>query len=211
MVQPCDLSHHTTNSRKCRFDIQWFHSVTHHPKFCCYISSPNHSTLTLSYQKSMVISAESLHFQFHPNLSAEVLQVPRFAGLTGSCNCKFYTRNVRLCVHHKLQIQLFVCFANGLAPARDKYVSTERSVCVVYTGTSLELTLENSPSFRRTSIPHHTATVAENYRNIRHVNYAQWYAKMSQVISCKSLTPTDMEKNFNALTFVVNTFPCMKC
>jgi len=41
---------------------------------------------------------------------------------------------------------------------------------------------------------------------------------MSQVISCKSLTPTDMERmyirgteNFNALTFVVNTFPCVKC
>jgi hypothetical protein len=157
----------------CRFNIQWFYTATHHPKFFCYVSSPNQSTITLPYHKNVVTSAGSLHFQFHPNLSVEVLQVPRFAGLTGSCNCKFCTRNVSLCVHHKLQIEPFVCFAYSLTPAGHKCVSTERSICVLCTGTSLELALENTPSFRRTSIPHHTAIVAENYRNIRQVNYAQ--------------------------------------
>jgi len=142
----------------------------------------------------MATSAQSLRFQFHPNLSVEVLQVPRFAGLTDSCNCKFSTRNVRPCVHHKLQIRLFVCFANGLAPARHKYVSTERSICLVCTGTSQELALENSPGFRQTSIPHHTATAADYLRNIRHVNCAHLYAKMSQVMPRKSMTQTDMEK-----------------
>ena len=172
-IQPCDSSCHITNSHSCRFDIQLFYNLTDHHKFCRYISSSNHSTVTVPYQKSMVTSADSLHFQFHPNLYVEVLQVPRFVGLTGSCNCKFYTRNVGLCVHQNLQIQLLVYFANGLAPARHKYVSTERSICVVYTGTSLELALENSPSFRRTVIPHHIATVAENSWDIRHVNYSQ--------------------------------------
>jgi len=147
----------------CHFDIQLFYNLTRHPKFCFFVSSPNHSIVTFPYQNSVVTSANSLRFHLHPNLSVEVLQVSRFVGLTGSCNSKFYTRNVGLCVHHKLQIQLFVYFANGLVPARHKYVSTERSIFVAYTGTSLELALENSPSFRRTAIEHHTVTVAENY------------------------------------------------
>ena len=99
-------------------------------------------------------------FQFQPNLSAEVLEVPRFAHVT-----------YPLCVHRELQIQLFVCFANGLARARHIYVSAELSVCVVYAWTSLGLVLENSPSFWQTSV--YTAP----YCNCGHVNYAQWYTK----------------------------------
>jgi hypothetical protein len=115
-----------------------------------------------------------------------------------------------------LQIQLFVCFANGLAPARHKYVSTERSIFVVNTGTSLELALENSPSFRRTSIPHHTATVAENSRNIRHVNYAHLYAKIEMLAlgitflcPIHTVSPQSTEREFD-LCFTAH-LQCRQC
>lgn len=89
MLQTCAHSCHITNSYiLCPFDIQWFDYVAYRHKFCCYFSSLNHSAVTLPYQKSTLMSEDSLHFQFHPNLSAKVFQAPRLAGLIGSCNCK---------------------------------------------------------------------------------------------------------------------------